>query len=439
MHKENLGIPRCAAFAAWTAIALVIVLAAGCGGAPQGAGFRPIDPKHAVFWDRQTVESAELLRELSGEFNARNTGIPIKVERSGGYSDIFRKVSASIRARALPGMAVSYESMTAEYIPTGAVTPLDDFIQAPGIGLSSEDLDDFFPVVLETNTFSEFGGKMYSFPFAKSVLMMYFNRRVLSAAGIDAPPRTWDEFLEQCRQVKAKTGKHAYAANVDCSTINAMIFSRGGDVLRGRSTLYDSPESIQVFELIETLVKEDLAYQITPGTYDDEVALLNDQVAFTLRTSSGFANIARRMNDPERWGVARIPQSDPARPATVLYGPNVVIFNTTPEHQRAAWEFIKFFTSTAVSVRWALGTGYMPVRKSALAHPEMQAFWEQWEYNRAAYDCLHFARPEPNVAGWQQVRDLAAQAETEVLTKTKTGHQAALDLKRAADAVLARQ
>ncbi len=438
MIKQNRGMRCRAAFAALVLTGAVGVLAAGCGGTPQGSEFRPIDPNNAVFWDRQTTESAELLRQLTEEFNASHTGPPVKVERTGGYSEIFRKVSASIRARALPAMAVSYESMTAEYIPTGAVAPLDPFIYDPEIGLNRENLDDFFPVTLETNTFAEFGGKMYSFPFAKSVLMLYFNRRVLDAAGIAAPPQTWNEFLDQCRRVKAETGKYAYAANVDCSTINAMIFSLGGEVLRGRETLYDSPESIRVFELIETLVKEDLAYQITPGSYDDEVALINDQIAFTLRTSSGRANVALMMNDPARWGLTRIPQGDPSRPATVLFGPNVAVFNTIPEQQRAAWEFIKFFTSTEVSVRWALGTGYLPVRKSAVEHPDMQRFWAEWEYNRAAYDCLHFAKPEPNIAGWQQVRDMVAQAETEVLTRTKTGRQAALDLKHAADAVLAR-
>ncbi len=438
MIKQNHGIPYHAVVAAVVLTISVALLAAGCGGAPQNAEFRPIDPDNAVFWDRQTTESAALLQQLAGEFNKNRAGLPIKVERSGGYAEIFRKVSASIRARTLPAMAVSYESMTAEYIPTGAVAPLDPFIHDPEIGLIREDLEDFFPVALETNTFSEFGGKMYSFPFAKSVLMLYFNRRVLEAAGITAPPQTWDEFLEQCRRIKAKTGKHAYAVNVDCSTFNAMIFSLGGEVLRGRETLYDSPASIRVFELLETLAKEDLAYQITPGSYDDEVALINDLVAFTLRSSSSRANLALMMNDPARWGLTRIPQGDPSRPVTVLYGPNVVIFNTTPEHQRTAWEFIRFFTSTEISVRWALGTGYMPVRKSALNHPEMQQFWSEWEYNRAAYDCLHFARPEPNIAGWQQVRDLVAQAETEVLARIKPGRQAALDLKRAADAVLAR-
>ncbi|HIJ73984.1 MAG TPA: extracellular solute-binding protein, partial [Candidatus Hydrogenedentes bacterium] len=134
-----------------------------------------------------------------------------------------------------------------------------------------------------------------------------------------------------------------------------------------------------------------------------------------------------------------IPQADPANPRTVLYGPNICIFDTTPEQKRIAWEFVKFFTSPEVSVRWALGTGYLPIRKSAAEDPALQAFWAQWEYNRAGFDCLAFARTEPNLAGWQEVRGLVENAETAILSGIQSAQDAATDLTRAADAVLARQ
>lgn len=414
---------------------------AGCGAPapPPGTGFAPIDAAHAVFWDRQTTETATLLRSIVDTFNAEHPGLPVLVERAGGYSEIFRKVSASIQARRLPAMAVSYESMTAEYAAAGAVAPLDGLVQDPATGFTPEELDDFFPAVLASNRFAQLGGTLYSFPFAKSVLMLYYNKRVLAAAGLDAPPETWAEFLDQCRTIKQRTGKQAHAISVDCSTVNGLIFSMGGDVFSEGRCQYDSPAAIAVFELYETLTKEGLAYQITPGTFDDEVALVNDQIAFTLRTSSGRASVARNMGDArDRWGWKRIPQADPAHPATVLFGPNVTLFNTTPEQQQTAWAFVKYFTSPDVGARWAAETGYLPVRKSALGHPVLQQFWKEWEDGRAAYDCMAFAKVEPNVMGWQEVRTLVERALTEVISGLKPGREAALALKEAADAALAR-
>jgi len=294
--------------------------------------------------------------------------------------------------------------------------------------------------VLEINEYPGYGEKMFSFPFCKSVLMMYYNREVLAAAGIEQPPETWDEFFEQCKQVKKRTGKPAYAVSVDCSTIDGWVYSMGGDVFDGTQSLFDSPEAIAVFELLEALATNDLAYQIAEGSYDDEVALTQGDIAFAFRSSSARTAVGRLMGGyNDRWGMARIPQADPGDPRTVLYGPNICIFNTTPEQQRAAWEFVKYFTSAETSVRWALGTGYLPIRKSASGSKAMQKFWGEWACNRAAFDCLPFAKSEPRVAGWQEVRLLVAKAATEVLTGLKSARQAALDLKHKADAALARQ
>lgn len=426
-------------------ILLIVVFAmatyvGGCdgSGSPKSVPFRPIDPDSATLWDRQTTETAELLRAIVADFNSQHKGLPFRVVQSGNYTDIYRKVMVSIQARTLPSMAVVYESMIPEYIQAGAIVPIEGFIHAPLTGLSDEEMADFFPAVIATNTFSEFGGKMYSFPYTKSVLMMYFNKRVLAEAGYSEPPRTWTEFLEQARAIKRKTGKYAWSVDVDASTIHGMIFSMGGELVQERETLFDSGASLAFFEFMETLVKEELVYQNPPRTFNDEPAFARDEIAFLFRTSSTRIHIAQAMDDQNAWGMALIPQSDPENPHTVLYGANICIFATSREQQARAWEFAKFFTQPEVSVRWALGTGYLPLRKSAVALPELQEFWAQWPYNRTAFDCLAYAKPGPNIAGWQEVRGLVEKAQTSVLTRISTGREAAQRLKREADAVLAR-
>lgn len=405
----------------------------------EGKTFRPINEAAAVFWDRQTTESAELLRSLVDEFNQQWNGLPIKIERSGNYADIFRKVTAGIHAGLLPALAVSYESMTMEYIPLGAVCNLDAWINHPVYGFKEEELNDFYLNILSTNRFEKYGNSFYSFPFAKSLLILYFNKKVLTEAGIPAPPTTWEEFIEQCRTIKGKTGRYAHAVHADCSTVNGIIFSMGGEVVRQNETLYNSQEALAVFRIYETLTREKLAYLISPNTYEDNVAFAKDEIAFVLRSSSGLSDMLTLMEgDSERWGVAPIPQANPEKPATVLYGPNVCIFNTNEAQKAAAWSFIKYFTEPTISVRWSLETGYLPVRKSALEHPDMKKHWEQWPYNKVPYDCLPFAKPEPNLAGWQHVRDLVARVVTEIMTGGLSAENAALRLKREADAALNR-
>ncbi|MCL4692855.1 MAG: ABC transporter substrate-binding protein [Candidatus Hydrogenedentes bacterium] len=429
--------------AGFTLLAVVITGCGVPGGPPdtqgtEGTGFRPVDANAALLWDRQTLETAELIGQIADEFNSSRNGMPVKVEHLGGYTDINRKVSVSIQARTLPAMAVGYESMTSEYARARAVVPLDPYIEDPEIGMSEEDLADFFPGMLQSNIYPQLDGGMYSFPFTKSVLMMYFNKRVLRAAGIESPPKTWDEFLAQCRQIKERTGVSAYAVDIDCSTLDGMIYSMGGELVRDTESLFDQPPTIRLFELLATLAKEDLAYRIQPGTYDDREEFARDRAAFFFRSSSHRPYTAALFGaNTDDWGMAMIPQANPEAPVTVLYGGNICVFRTTQEHERTAWEFIKHFTSPEISVRWALGSGYLPIRKSAASHPDMQAFFEQWEFNRAAFDCLPYARPEPNLVGWQEVRTLVERAAAEVMNGLKEPAQAAEALKRQADAAIA--
>lgn len=427
-----------------TLCAVALTGLCGCGGPGGGevgpTGFAPIDGASAVFWDRQTTETAALMADIAARYNATGPALPLKIETTGNYGEIYQKTMASIQARRLPAMAVSYESMTDQYATSGAVAALDGHVGDPARGLSEAELADFFPAVLESNRFSGHGGALLSFPLAKSVLMLYANHRVLREAGIAAPPATWAEFLDQCRAIKTKTGKHAIALSVDCSTVSALILSHGGEVMKDGVPQYDQPAAIQVFELLETLAKEELAYTIAARTFDDEAAFAANKIAFTLRTSAGSANMALAMGGKnDDWSLSRIPQADSARPATLLFGPNVTLFQVGADHEAAAWGFVKYFTSKEVMREWTLATGYVPIRKSIAEDPAVKAYFEAWPGNRAAFDCLPFARTEPNIAGWQQVRKLVEQAETAVLSGLKTGREAALALQAEAQVELARQ
>ena len=81
---------RYAIFFSSNLLMLVAVLS-GCGNKQEvqitGSGFRPINEDAAVFWDRQTTESAELLRTMAEEFNQQWQGLHLSGTR--WYYSIF--------------------------------------------------------------------------------------------------------------------------------------------------------------------------------------------------------------------------------------------------------------------------------------------------------------------------------------------------------------
>ncbi len=419
MKQMLIGVLCVAAFAA-----------AGCGKEER--------PAELVFWHTQAQRNGKLLQQICDDYNA--TGPPMKVSARyiGGYGALFRKVRATIPTGELPDLVVAYESMVAEYIESEAVVALDDYIADPEIGLSKESLDDIFPSILANNRYPAYGDKYYTFPFTKSILMLYYNADLLKQAGFDAPPKTWPEFSKQCLAAK-KLGKKGYALSVDASTVDAFVMSFGGEILSPdrKRALFAEPAGVAALTLVNDLVKSGAAYQIDRESYGDRKDFSSGRCAFMIRSSTTRPYIEHDIQGKFNWDLAVIPHSEAvAKPVTVLFGANIAVMKTTPERQRAAWQFVRYFCSKAVTAKWSTGTGYLPVRKSAAETEEVRAFFEKTPRNRRAFDTLPFARPEPGVFGWQAVRDAIEEAESKAIGGRTPPAQLAKELTERANEVL---
>ena len=221
--------------------------------APKGAGNEgrpePQVAKPLVFWHTQAQSNLKVLQEIVDRYNASKPPIAVELHYAGNYTTLFEKVRVTIPTGKLPDLVVAYESMVAEYIELQAVVPLDDYIHDAKIGLSKASLDDIFPSILNNNRYRAYGNKFYTFPFTKSVLMMYYNPGLLKQAGFGAPPKTWKQFRQQCDAV-TKAGKKGYAISIDASTIDART-ARGrsstrppGSPRSSCSTIWSSPAAV---------------------------------------------------------------------------------------------------------------------------------------------------------------------------------------------------
>lgn len=399
------------------------------------------EEEQLIFWHTQTQVNQKLLTEIVDAYNATNPPMKVVLQFAGNYTDMYRKLKLSIGTKDVPDMIVAYESMIAEYAAADAVVPLDEYINDEKIGLSKESLADFFPSILESNRYPQLGNKYYTFPFTKSVLMMYYNADMLKKAGIEKAPETWDEFAAACKAVKAKLKKEGYAISTDASTLSAFIFSFGGKVISddGKKTLYDSPEGVAAFSLIYDLCKAGGAYQVDRESYGDSRDFSVERCAFFIRSSTNRPYVENDVKDKFNWDMAMIPRGKDAKPATVLFGANIAIMKKTQERQRAAWAFIKYFSSTEVTAKWSTGTGYLPVRKSAAETETVKKFFEQNPRNRRAFDALEFAKTEPGVRGWQAVRTQAELAVSKAIGGRTKPDAIAKDLADKANKLLEKQ
>jgi ABC-type glycerol-3-phosphate transport system substrate-binding protein len=413
---------------------------AGGSAAANNYGFKPgsgsaVDnvtisaPVTITFWHSQTGVNAEALTKVINEFMAKNPNIKVDAQYQGSYTDIFKKTTAAINGGGLPDVSVSYESFVSEYQAANVVLPLEDYINSSKYGLSAQDLQDFYPVYISGNQYSEYNNQMLSFPFTKSALLMYYNADKLKEAGL-TPPKSWDEFVSSCKKFTGDV--KGYAINTDASTFNGAVYSNGGKLINDdrKSWAFNGPAGIKFLRDTADMVQSGCAYQISKAN-DDQAAFGEGKVVFTLGSSSGLSFYKSAVDKGAKfnWNVAMIPQGGAPTPVTVAYGGNVNLFKSnSPEKQLAAWLFIKFCTSTDVNAGWSTATGYLPVRKSSA---ETQTVKDQFTklpaYQVAVNEIQQYGRPETSVKGTQDTRTFIQDAWTAIIGDPKSDPKKLLD------------
>lgn len=389
------------------------------------------EPVTLVFWHTQAGDSfrGELLNEMIDDFEAAYPWITIESVYQGSYSDLYKKIMAAIPAGEAPDMSVSYPSMIAEYMKADAVVALDSFIFSSDVGLTADDMADIFPGYLEECRFPSFGNQYLAWPFTKSFVGLWYNLDLIKEAGYDGPPKTWDEFEEQCVAIAEKTDGQGYAYYESASTFDAWLYSRGATQLNANETeaVFNGPEGVESLAMMNRLIEAGGAWK-PEGSYADQAQFGQGNAAFTMASTSGTYYYQQAVADGAgegafEWGCTNIPQADPDTPATVMYGASACVFRTTTDKQKAAWLFLKWFTDTEQTAKWGSQSGYMPVRASAAAL--LDDFFAANPIAKQQFeDIVPYGKPEPSVRGEQEIRGFIEDAMVATFSGLMTPQEA---------------
>jgi multiple sugar transport system substrate-binding protein len=346
------------------------------------------------------------LDTLIAEFEQNHPGIKITGVSMGNYDALSQKIMAAVMAGDPPTMAQAYENWTTQLMEGNAIVCLDDFVHGPR-GLSAEELADFYPIFIEDNSW---GGKLYSFPFNKSVPALYYNKDMFKKAGLDPEhfPETWEDFVAAARTLTVDANRDGTpeqwgtAFPVGVWAFGCLLYQNGGaftDPGEKKAT-FNGPEGIGALQyLLDQIVTDKVAYLTTGfehqnGFLSGKVAMIQSSIA-----SSSYMRPAIKFD----MGVAPLPCNK--RDAVVLAGTNVVIFaKASPEQRQAAWDFLKWFSSPEITARWADGSGYLPLRRSALTLGPMPERLKEHAGWKGVFDQLEHAYFEPRSKAWFDMR-----------------------------------
>ncbi|MCB8943455.1 MAG: extracellular solute-binding protein [Ardenticatenaceae bacterium] len=389
-----------------------------------------VDPRGQTvqWWHNHSGSREELLLEMVADYNETNEcGITIEALNQGGYNDIRDAVNASVAAGEVPAtLVVGYQNDQAFYQLNNTLVDLNLYLDDPTWGIPAEEQADYYSSFFNQSIHVAFDNQRLGFPPNRSIELLFFNKTYLEELGYDAAPATPEEFQEMaCAAAAAsESGVGGYILRTDASAVAAWTYAFGGDVLNeaGDGYVYNSQATIDAMNFLQELATEGEDGQVCAyffeGFPNPELAARN--ALFGQGSSSGipfyvgdFASFAEEQGrEPDEVGIGAIPHTTPD-PVMNIYGGDVMIVQTTPEKQLAAWDFVKWFTSPEVQARWVEASNYFPTRASAAEY--LGDYIEANPVYGESLDLLNYGKFEPQLISYQGVRDAAEAAFNEIL------------------------
>lgn len=355
-----------------------------------------------------------VLYECLDEFTAQ-TGIALDIQYMP-LGDMRKQVNIMVTGNSLPDVMDVDNTDTYAYAKMGILQDITDKVEA------ELPVDQYYPDVL---SMSKVDGKYYGLPFTSNNLCLYYNADALAAAGIEAPPATWDELLAACAALKEQ-GMLGFAASAGQNTDTPFhyfpfLWQAGG--ASGEDTDLGSEQSLAALTFYKTLIDE--------GYMPKEVATYN---AADIANQFSAGNIAMMVDGPWRlngvkndagfeFGIAELPAGEGGK-ASVLGGHNFAV--VANDNADISWEFVKFMNSPEIMAKYSEAENYIPARRDVAEASEyfsaepIHAFIEM-AANAKMKPCDNFSK----------VNDIMVEMVQSVVIGQKTPQEAVQD---AADA-----
>jgi len=379
----------------------------------------------------------EAMDDLVGRFNGARTDIKVSLELTGDYWQNYQKLQTAIVAGNPPDAAMMELMQIPEFAGAGVLVPLDDLARQADFNFG-----DVAKALLGN---SYWNGKLYAIPWQRSTTMMYYNIDAFKQAGLPefSPPPTWDELRRIGPKLVVRQGdqvmRYAIEGNFNHDWLfEGLVYSFGGKVVSddGKKALFNEAPAVRALTTLRDLAKKDRILYVNPNFAQIVENFVAGRSAMIVHSSFALALITN--NARFRWSVAPIP-GGPAGPVHNAGGGNFVLFaRTTPERQRAAWEFIKWMTSPANTAFYSMRSGYLPVRTSAMTNPVLTDHFRKYPMAKKSIEIsLQYGRGRMVVQNVEKgVRQFLVPALEAVLLGNADPQQALNDAAAKANAEL---
>ncbi len=319
------------------------------------------------FWKSEWIEPAIV------KFEAENKPWKVKIERltwSGGKNKLITALAAGYG----PDVMEIGSTWAAEFITSGV---LAEFKTSPA-SLAALDT-------------ARYQGKLYALPWVISVASLYYNKPLLKAAGINDPPKNWDELLTAAQKINqpqekvygfgVKTG-----AEVTWQRFIPFVWSNGADVLGENNQVLPNKKAF-----IEALAfyKELNSAGLLDSNLLVRQAFLEERLGFIIDDPGQYGYFKKNAESLD-FAVIPLPLS-PINKRVTFGGAELLAVNSRSAHVAKSQEFVEFMVNyqNAMLISKNVTSIFPADKKSRLDdfytvdHPELAVFLSEIDYARS--------------------------------------------------------
>lgn len=351
-----------------------------------------------------------LLGTLAEAFMAENPGATVNVTPID-WGVAVDRLQTAIAGNQTPDVSQMGTDMMGQFAATGALEPVPDTF----------DQSAFFEGAWNTNVVD---GTVYGVPWYVETRLLYYRTDIAEAAGITAPPATWDELMAAAQAMKGEGGAEW---GISLGTKNwqeyvPFLWSNGGQIMDDQGVFHlNSPEAVEALTFYNSFFDEELTPTTVPEGFDITPAFVSGThpMFFSGPWHVGLITEAGGADLEGKWALAPMPRK--ASATSFVGGANLVVYEASP-NKDLAWAFVQYLTDPATQVDWYAEATVLPAVQSAWDDPELAD-----DENVAMFgEQLQDTQAQPAIATWSEI-SAAMNAALEKMTAGDLDPQGAAD------------
>jgi sn-glycerol 3-phosphate transport system substrate-binding protein len=392
-----------------------------------------------MWWHAMSGELGKQVEKLAADFNASQSDYRIVPAYKGNYTETVTASIFAFRSRSQPAIVQVNEIATATMMAAkGAIYPVFELMRDQSEPFSP---GAYLPAV--TSYYSDVAGNMLSFPFNVSTPILYYNKDLFRAAGLDpeVAPKTWPEVGAAAKRLRS-AGAVCGLTTSWPSWINVENFSAFHNLpLATRANGFGGLDAELIFNnpLVVRHIAQLAEWQATK-VFDyggrgqsAEPRFQQGECGIFIGSSATRADIKANSKFEVGYGMMPYwPDVQGAPQNTIIGGATLWVLRDRPRAEYAGVaKFFAYLSKPEIQAAWHQNTGYLPITRAAFDLTRAQGFYDRNPGAAISIEQMTLKPPTDNSKGirlgsFVLIRDVIDE-ELEQAFSGKRSAQTALD------------